>query len=318
MTRKQRSVAVALAALAVAAGSPAAAQEAPGTIAQVVVTRVKPGMGKQYQEGRKRHVAWHKRQSDPWSWHTWQVTSGPDTGHYVTVTFGHHWKDFDTWEGSFGEGDSADVELNLDPHAEATTVAYFDLLADVSRPAASPTPARMSEVVHFFLKPGQSQQLGVGLAFGLGYAAIYLGAAQGALDFTVEYSRTHRFDPDPATLAESLVIQRNVAEMSMALEGARLVLYQSACRWPEGNPLKRAVLAARAKFLATEAALMATARAIQCVGGRSAHKRYPLERMFRDVRTCTLMPPNVDRTMEIIGKAQLGISDGLGLADREG
>jgi len=167
-------------------------------------------------------------------------------------------------------------------------------------------------------KPGQSQQLGVGLAFGLGYAAIYLGAAQGALDFTVEYSRTHRFDPDPATLAESLVIQRNVAEMSMALEGARLVLYQSACRWPEGNPLKRAVLAARAKFLATEAALMATARAIQCVGGRSAHKRYPLERMFRDVRTCTLMPPNVDRTMEIIGKAQLGISDGLGLADREG
>ncbi|HSB62249.1 MAG TPA: hypothetical protein VLI67_11050 [Vicinamibacteria bacterium] len=159
MTRKQWSVvAVTLVALAVAAGSPAAAQETPGTIAQVVVTRVRPGMGKQYQEGRKRHLAWHKRQGDPWSWHTWQVTSGPDTGHYVTVTFGHHWKDFDTWETRFGEGDDADVELNLAPHSEATTVAYFDLLADVSRPPASPTPARMSEVVHFFLKPGQVQQ----------------------------------------------------------------------------------------------------------------------------------------------------------------
>lgn len=156
-------------------------------------------------------------------------------------------------------------------------------------------------------EPGQAPREGIGLSFGLGYAAIYIGAAQGALDFTKTFCQTHHFDPEPGMMSDSIVVQRSVAEMSMALEGARQVLYQSARLWPEKNPELRAFLAARAKYLATEAALKVTSQAIQCVGGRSAHKYYPLERIFRDVRTCTLMPPNVDRCMEIIGKAEFGL-----------
>jgi hypothetical protein len=163
---------------------------------------------------------------------------------------------------------------------------------------------------------GQSQRLGVGLAFGLGYAAVYLGAAQAALDFTIEYCKTHRFDPDQELLAESLVAQRSVAEMTMALTGARLVLYQAACNWAESKVAARAIWAARAKYLATQASLTVTSLAIQTVGGRSAHQRMPLERLFRDVRTCTLMPPNLDQTMEIIGKAQLGLFDALVTAQK--
>lgn len=89
-------------------------------------------------------------------------------------------------------------------------------------------------------------------------------------------------------------------------------------QWPNGQPTKRAVLAARAKYLATQAALMVTSKAITCVGGRSVHKNYPLERMFRDIRTCTLMPPNLDRSMEIIGKAELGMGDKLFSDERVG
>jgi alkylation response protein AidB-like acyl-CoA dehydrogenase len=151
----------------------------------------------------------------------------------------------------------------------------------------------------------------VGLAFGLGYASIYLGAAQRALDFTIEFCKTHRFEPEPASRAHNLVVQRHVAEMTMALEGARLVIYQSASRWARADAVARAVLAARAKYLASEAALMVTSRAVQIVGGRSAHRKYPLERLLRDVRTATLMPPNVDRSIEIIGKAALDVSDEL-------
>jgi hypothetical protein len=144
------------AALALGVGSPLVAQEKPGTITEVVVTRVKPGMGKQYQEGRKRHAAWHKRQNDTWNWITSEVASGPETGNYVTVTFGHQWKDFDTWEGKFGQGDTADVDLNLGPYSDSTTVAYYEFLADLSRPAA--TPSKMSEVVHFLLKPDKESE----------------------------------------------------------------------------------------------------------------------------------------------------------------
>jgi alkylation response protein AidB-like acyl-CoA dehydrogenase len=57
---------------------------------------------------------------------------------------------------------------------------------------------------------------------------------------------------------------------------------------------------------------------VQIVGGRSAHRRYPLERLFRDVRTATLMPPSADRSMELIGKTMLDITDEVLLARHAG
>ena len=158
-------------------------------------------------------------------------------------------------------------------------------------------------------RPGEALEKGIGQRFGLGYAAIYIGAAQRALDFVKDYCKTHQFVPDPAPLSHSLVVQRAVAEMAAALDGARLVLYRSASHWEEAGPTSRWVLAARAKYLATEAALTVTSRALQTVGGRSAHHHYPLERIFRDVRTATLMPPNPDRSLQLIGQAELGIED---------
>ena len=166
--------------------------------------------------------------------------------------------------------------------------------------------------------PDESLNSGVGLAFGLGYGAIYVGTAQRALEFTIEFCKTHRFEPEPFSRAHDPVVQNRVAEMTMALEGARLVLYQSAWRWRDADAVQRAALAARAKYLATEAALMVTSKAVQIVGGRSAHRRYPLERLFRDVRTATLMPPNADRSMELIGKAMLDVTDEALLARHAG
>jgi alkylation response protein AidB-like acyl-CoA dehydrogenase len=155
--------------------------------------------------------------------------------------------------------------------------------------------------------PGRGDKLGIGQSFGLGYASVYLGAAQMALDFVKDYSRNTRFDPDPNPMSHTLPVQGRVTEMTMALEGARLSIYRAASLWEESNPFERAVLSAKAKYLATEAALMVTEKAIQTVGGRSAHASNPLGRVFRDVRTCTLMPPNSDRQMEIIGRAEMGV-----------
>jgi hypothetical protein len=52
-------------------------------------------MSQQYEAGRKKHMAWHKSQNDPWSWHKWEVLTGPNTGSYVVGTFGHNWKDME-------------------------------------------------------------------------------------------------------------------------------------------------------------------------------------------------------------------------------
>ena len=160
-------------------------------------------------------------------------------------------------------------------------------------------------------RPGEAPRTGVTQGFGLGFAAVYLGAAQAALDFTKEFAQTQTFAPDPLPIAEGLVTQRTVAEMSMALEGARRVLHWGASQWHVGGPAERAVLSARAKYLATVASLDITSKAIQIAGGRSAHKTMPLERLYRDVRTSTLMPPNLDRCLELVGRSELGLDTPL-------
>ena len=160
-------------------------------------------------------------------------------------------------------------------------------------------------------QPGEAPRSGVTQGFGLGFAAVYIGAATAALDFTREFAKTQTFAPDPAPIAESLPVQRTVAEMSITLEGARQVLHASASEWPGANPAQRAVMAARAKYLATVSALDVTSKAIQIAGGRSAHKRMPLERLYRDVRTSTLMPPNLERCLELVGRSELGLDTPL-------
>ena len=160
-------------------------------------------------------------------------------------------------------------------------------------------------------RSGEAPRTGITQGFGLGFAAVYLGAAQSALDYIREFAQTETFAPDPAPVAEGLVVQRTVAEMSLALEGARRVLYAGASVWQDANPADRGVLSARAKYLATVASLDITAKAIQIAGGRSAHKSMPLERLYRDVRTSTLMPPNLDRCLEIVGRSELGLDASL-------
>ena len=156
-------------------------------------------------------------------------------------------------------------------------------------------------------RPGVALQKGVTEGFGLGYAAVYLGAAQRALDQTVEFCKTTTVYPATDPLSHDVVVQRSVAEMTTALEGARHMLYESAARWEEAGPDDRRVLAARAKYAASRASLDVTSQCLQTVGGRGARKDMHLERLYRDVRTATLMPPNVDVSLELVGRAELDV-----------
>lgn len=160
-------------------------------------------------------------------------------------------------------------------------------------------------------EPGQSAKSGVTQGFSLGFAAVYIGAAQAALDCTKDFCLNQTFAPDPGRVADGLVVQRTIAEMSMAITSARQALYDSASRWEGKTPNQRAVFGARAKYLATNASLEVTSKAMQIAGGRSAHKRMPLERIFRDIRTSTLMPPNLDRCLELIGRDEFDMDTPL-------
>jgi butyryl-CoA dehydrogenase len=160
-------------------------------------------------------------------------------------------------------------------------------------------------------QPGSALQVGVVESFGLGYAAIYLGIAEAALDFAIDYAKKRVVKPENIAVAQDPTVQRHIGGLAVRLDAARLVLEDSATRWETADIAERGNLANKAKFLATETSLEVTTKVIQVVGGRGAYKDYPAERAFRDVRTATLMPPTVDRMLETIGKSALGIQEGM-------
>src|SRR5262245_50741159 len=159
--------------------------------------------------------------------------------------------------------------------------------------------------------PGAAVQVGVIESFALGYAAVYLGIAESALAFALDYAKKRIVKPENIAVAADPTVQRHVGELAVQLDAAALVLADSAARWDDADVNELGPLANRAKYLATEVGLHVTSKVIQVVGGRGAYKDYPAERAFRDLRTCTLMPPTVDRMLEAIGKSALGLDTAM-------
>ncbi len=160
-------------------------------------------------------------------------------------------------------------------------------------------------------QPGSATQVGVVESFGLGYAAVYVGLAEAALDFTLDYAKKRVVKPDNVAVAQDPTVQRHLGGLLVHLDAARLVLRDGAAGWAAADVAERATLANRAKYLGTEVSLEVTSRAIQVVGGRGALRDYPVERAFRDARTATLMPPTMDRMAELIGKGALGLTEAM-------
>jgi alkylation response protein AidB-like acyl-CoA dehydrogenase len=160
-------------------------------------------------------------------------------------------------------------------------------------------------------QPGDALRIGVVESFALGYAAVYLAIAESALAFAVDYAKKRVFKPDPLPIAHEPTMQRHVGDMATHLDAVALVLGSAAAAWEAATPAERGVLAARAKYLATEVGLDVTSKVIQIVGGRGAYRDHPVERAFRDLRTCTLMVPSPDRMLETLGKHAFGLDTGM-------
>ncbi|HUP36316.1 MAG TPA: acyl-CoA dehydrogenase family protein [Candidatus Limnocylindria bacterium] len=159
--------------------------------------------------------------------------------------------------------------------------------------------------------PGAALRVGVVESFALGYAAVYAGIAEGALAFAIDYAKKRIVKPENIAVAHDPAVQRHIGELAAHLDGALLVLADTAARWDAADVVERGVLGNKAKYLATEVGLAVTSRVIQVVGGRGAYRDFPAERAFRDLRTSTLMPPTVDRMLEGIGKSALGIDGAM-------
>jgi butyryl-CoA dehydrogenase len=107
-----------------------------------------------------------------------------------------------------------------------------------------------------------------------------LGIAQASLDAALHYAQ-HRRQFGKA-IAEFQAIQLLLAEMATELEGARLLVYQTARFKDRGGRFTRH--AAMAKLSASTIAMKAANLAIQIYGGAGYMADHPVERYFRDAK----------------------------------
>jgi len=112
-----------------------------------------------------------------------------------------------------------------------------------------------------------------------------VGLAQGALDAAISYAKERK--AFGKTLSEFQMIQSMIAEMATQIQAARLLVYYAAFCKDKGLP-RFSKEASMGKWLASEAAVNATKKAVQIYGGYGYTKDYPVERFYRDAKIMEL------------------------------
>lgn len=136
----------------------------------------------------------------------------------------------------------------------------------------------------------------------VGAAAVALGIAQGAYELACE--RTKQREQFGRPICEFQGVQWMLADMSIALSAAR-GLVEGAAAVGRGE-FPAAADAARAKILAAESAQRVVSDSLQLFGAAGYSRRYPLERMSRDVRMFTIGGGTTQVLRNVVASSVLG------------
>jgi len=121
----------------------------------------------------------------------------------------------------------------------------------------------------------------------VGAGTVALGVAQGAYDQAKSYVKVREQFGRP--IAEFQGLQWMLADMCVALESARMMLWKAACSSQSTNTgFPDPLLAAQAKLIASENAVKVTNDALQLHGAVGYSRNLPVERMVRDARMFTI------------------------------
>lgn len=129
--------------------------------------------------------------------------------------------------------------------------------------------------------------------------ATYLGIAQAARDYAVEFATNHSPNSIQGSIADLPNIQALIGEMDLSLMKARFALYGTAEACMDSE---RKLLAPNAvnvaKYVSTNEALNVVDKAMRIAGAKSLTRANPLQRYYRDVRAGLHNPPMDDMTVK--------------------
>jgi butyryl-CoA dehydrogenase len=132
--------------------------------------------------------------------------------------------------------------------------------------------------------------------------AMAVGLAQAALDEASRYAKERVQFGQP--IAKFQAIQWMIADMATEIDAARLLVYRAAAMKDAGVRYTRE--AAMAKLFASEAAERAAFKALQIHGGYGYSREYPVERIYRDQRLCSIGEGTSEIQRLVIARQILG------------
>lgn len=148
--------------------------------------------------------------------------------------------------------------------------------------------------------PGQYIKEGWQTCFIPHYAASFLGAAEAAYDYAIEYLVSQNKGSDP-------YVQHHIAKTSINVETAHLWLRHVASMWEAGRYEEAQIAGSRARHLIEHLAEDAVQHCIRACGARCLNRPSPLERIYRDL-SFYIRHDNDDHIVAMIGKSLLGLS----------
>ena len=130
--------------------------------------------------------------------------------------------------------------------------------------------------------------------------AMAVGIAQAALDAAVGYARERQQFGQPIAAFQG--IQFMLADMAMAVHGARLMVHHCA-RQVDAGITDNTLEASMAKCFAADAAMKVTVDAVQVFGGYGYTREYPVERYMRDAKIMQIYEGTNQIQRVIVAKA---------------
>jgi alkylation response protein AidB-like acyl-CoA dehydrogenase len=137
----------------------------------------------------------------------------------------------------------------------------------------------------------------------IGIAAQALGIAQAAYDAARAYALERR--QFGKAIGEQQAIQHKLANMTMEIDAARLLMLRAAWLKQQGRPHTEE--GAKAKLFASEMARRQTAEAIQIFGGYGYTKEFPVERYYRDAKITEIYEGTSEIQRLVIARSLLGL-----------
>jgi alkylation response protein AidB-like acyl-CoA dehydrogenase len=148
--------------------------------------------------------------------------------------------------------------------------------------------------------PGQYLKEGWQTCFIPHYAATFLGAAEAAYDYAVNYITSQKKINDP-------YVQHHIGQMSVNVETGYLWLRHVARLWETGRYIEAQIAGSRARHVVEHLAEDTVKHCIRACGARCLIRPSTLERVYRDL-SFYVRHDNDDQILATIGKSILGLT----------